>query len=105
MSLSSPSGTRKSKEDVAKEILHYFVQHPDAADNFLGIARWRLLQEEVHRNVEITEEALKWLVEQGYLQRVPVKGLEDIFQINPGKVREAKVFINEQQDDVDPTTK
>jgi hypothetical protein len=98
-------GTKKSKEEVAKEILSYFVRHPDAADTFLGIARWRLLHEDVHRSVGLTEEALTWLVEQGYLRRIPMPGIEGIFQINPEKVREARDFINAGQDERGRATK
>jgi len=99
-----PNGTGKSKEEVAREILNYFLQHPETADNFLGIARWRLLQEEVHRSVGITAEALRWLIAEGYLHRVPVEGLEEIFKLNPEKIRDAQDFIGRRQDGKDAAT-
>jgi hypothetical protein len=36
---------------VAKEILSYFLRNPNASDNLLGIARWRLMNESVRHNV------------------------------------------------------
>lgn len=48
---------------------------------------------------------MKWLVEQGYLQRVPLTGQEDIFQINPEKVREAKGLIDERHDGRGPNSR
>ena len=105
LSFSLPGRTGKSKEDVAKEILRYFVRHPDAADSLLGIARWRLFQEEVHRSVGITEEALQWLVEEGYLRKIPAAGVEDIFRINPAKTRQAKSFLDERPNGENPANK
>lgn len=90
-----PTRTGKSQQEVAGEILSYFLRNPEAADNLVGIARWRLLEEAVHRTVAATESALRWLIAQGYLQEVPVQGTETIFQLNPEKREEAELFLKD----------
>jgi hypothetical protein len=89
--------TGKSQQEVAGEILSYFLRNPEAADNLVGIARWRLLEEVVHRTVAATEGALRWLIAQGYLQEVPVQGPEHIFQLNPEKREEAELFLKDME--------
>jgi hypothetical protein len=96
------NGIAKSKEEIAKDILNYFLQHPETADNFLGIARWRLMQEAVHRSVGTTAEALRWLIAEGYLNRASTEGSEEIFQLNREKIREAQRFIGELKEEQDP---
>jgi len=91
------SGTGKSQQEVAGEILSYFLRNPEAADNLVGIARWRLLEEAVHRTVAATESALRWLIARGYLQEVPVQGKERIFQLNPEKREEAELFLKDME--------
>jgi hypothetical protein len=88
-----PPRTGKSQQEVAGEILSYFLRNPEAADNLVGIARWRLLEEAVHRTVAATESALRWLIAQGYLQEVSLQGKEHIFQLNPEKREEAELFL------------
>lgn len=80
---------------MAGEILSYFLRNPEAADNLVGIARWRLLEETVHQTVAATESAIRWLLAQGYLQEVPVPGTEHIFQLNPEKRKDAELFLKE----------
>jgi hypothetical protein len=83
----------KPKEEIAREILSYFLRNPDAADSFDGIARWRLLEDIVRRSVTATEEGLKWLIEQGYLKQEPVPGGKPIFSLNAAKRKDAEHFV------------
>ncbi len=85
----------KSREEIAREILSYFLRHPDAADSFDGIARWRLLEDIVRRSLAATEEGLKWLIEQGYLKQEPVPSGKPIFSLNTSKRKEAEEFVGE----------
>ena len=87
----------KSSEAVAREILDYFLRHPEAADSLTGVARWRLLEQAVERSVATTETALQWLLEQGYLRQRQIAGGERIFQLNPEKRRDAELFLELKQ--------
>lgn len=77
----------------AKDILRYFLRHPQAADNLEGIARWRLMQERVQRGVEETERALQWLVSQGYLSAEDAGSAPPIFRLNQQKRAKAEQFL------------
>jgi hypothetical protein len=67
---------------VEQEILEYFVRHPEAADTLDGVARWRLLDEAIHRSVEETEAALLSLVAQGLLCETRHPGGAAIFSLD-----------------------
>jgi hypothetical protein len=83
----------RQTDDVAKDILEYFLRHPDSADSLTGIARCRLLEQAVHRGVEATEDALGWLIAKGYLEAVPIEGAEPVFQLNRSRRDEAERFL------------
>jgi hypothetical protein len=78
---------------TATEVIRYFLRNPEAADTLEGIARWRLMEERVHRSVEDVDRALSWLVAEGFLVEESVEGSRPIFQLNRGKVDEAKEFV------------
>jgi hypothetical protein len=82
--------------EVAKEILSYFLRNPEAVDNLMGIAQWRLMEESVRRSVETTEAALKWLVSEGYVCEETRLGTGRLFQFNDAKRQEAELFLCSQ---------
>jgi len=69
------------------------MRNPEAADTLEGIARWRLLEEAVHRKVNETSAALQWLVERGYLLQTLSPGVGPIFSLNRNKISEAREFV------------
>jgi hypothetical protein len=78
-----------AKADIRREVLSYFLRNPDTADSLEGIARWRLLEERVHRTITETQAALEWLVEQGYLVRIDHASAEPVFRLNEEKPADA----------------
>ena len=85
----------ESVPEGAKEILEYFLRHPRAADSLEGVARWRLLEESIHRNIEETNQALGWLASQGFLLEEDVATSGPIFCLNRAKAAEAERFLTE----------
>jgi hypothetical protein len=83
-----------SSEDIAREILSFFLRRPGVTDSFNGIARWRLMEDAVDRNVAATEEALLWLIESGFLSEARIAGCQSVFQLNPEKRGEAINLVN-----------
>ncbi len=77
----------------AQEILSYFLRNPAAVDSMEGIARWRLLEQAIHRTVLETEAALKWLVEQGYLMQIEHRRSRPLFRLNPQKQKAAESLL------------
>ena len=85
--------TCRSGDETARQILRYFVRNPNAADNLEGIVRWRLLEETIHHSVGETQQALMWLVSQGFLSEWHVGGSEKIFLLNRERQAEAQCFL------------
>jgi hypothetical protein len=83
---------------AAREILSYFLHHPEAADSVVEIARWRLMQEQIRHSVEETVRAMQWLLSEGYVQEVARQGTERIFQLNLDKRTEAESALQEVMD-------
>jgi hypothetical protein len=82
---------------VAKEILNYFLSNPNASDNLLGIARWRLMNESVRHNVEQTDMALKWLIAAGFIEEEQRVASGRIFHLNEAHSAAAKRFLDGQE--------
>lgn len=80
-------------EELVRHVLRYFLHHPQSADSLEGVARWRLLEETIHRTLTETRSALDRLVAEGYLQVVSVPGSEHIYALNPSKREEAERFL------------
>jgi hypothetical protein len=83
---------RPTVEDIAKDILDYFLRNPQAADDLEGVARWRLMSETVHRGVEETRQALDYLVKRGLLTRVSLPG-SAFFRLQAEQRDDAKAFL------------
>jgi hypothetical protein len=89
------TNSKRPKLPVAKEILSYFLCHPEAADSLTEIARWRLTQETVRRTVEDTQAALDWLLSEGYVREEVRAGTESLFRLNSASRKEAELFLEE----------
>lgn len=81
---------------IAKRVLSYFVRNPEAADSLEGIARWRLLEERIHRTLDQTDAALTWLVSQGYLQEIRPGTAVRLYQLDAKRQKEAVEFLAKQ---------
>ena len=67
--------------EVAEAVMSYFRHHPRAADSLEGIARWRLLEERAHLQIEATARALRWLVARGQLVEELRPGMTALFRL------------------------
>ena len=52
---------------MVRDVLCYFTRNPQAADTVEGVARWRLVDETIHQNLEQVARAVAWLVSRGLL--------------------------------------
>jgi hypothetical protein len=84
---------KENAQQAANEILSYFVRNPKAADTLEGIARWRLVDEVIHRKLQETRSALAWLVESGFILVNSSLAAGDVFTLNEAKIAEAKCFL------------
>ena len=79
-----------------KQILNYFVRNRNAADSLEGVARWRLLEEQVQRSLQQTDTALKWLVAKRYLEVIKPAGSVPLFRLDPDRRAEALKFLEQR---------
>jgi hypothetical protein len=91
--LSQPSDV---KPEIVKQLLNYFVRNQHAVDTLEGLTRWRLFEEQVHRTVQGTEPALRWLVEKGFLEEVTTTGSVSLFRLDPNRLADAIKFLAEE---------
>lgn len=80
-------------DEIAEDVLSYFLRNPQAADNLEGIARWRLLSEVIHRSVEQTSQVLEWLVSQGLLLKVAGGLSEPVYCLNRRRKADAEALL------------
>jgi hypothetical protein len=80
----------------AREVLEYFLNHPSAADSLEGIARWRLMNQQIDKTVQETSEAIEWLVLHGYLIEAAVSRSGQIYRLNPQKQSAAKRLLRKK---------
>ena len=80
---------------VARQIVSYLLRSPRAVDTLEGIARWRLLDEQIHQSVQMTKAALRLLEEMGLLivERTESAGM--LYRLNESKRKEAEAFLHE----------
>lgn len=88
---------KKNREELAREILAYFLRNPQCVDDLKGIANWRLLDQMIHRAVHDTGEAVDWLVSKGYLDANVPAGADRIFRLNKKKRDQARHFVKEAE--------
>ncbi len=79
--------------ETARDVLSYFLRHPEAADSLEGVARWRLLEEALHRNLAQVERAVRWLVDEGFLLRDERAGTSVLFRLNLSRRDDARRLL------------
>jgi hypothetical protein len=77
----------------AREILLHYLANPQTADDLEGIAEWRLLDDFVQRRVDETNEALEWLVAQGFLTKTVGPAAPPVYRLNPRTAHAAEHLI------------
>jgi hypothetical protein len=83
----------KEPTAIAKEILAYFVQNPQAVDSLEGVACWRLQEERIRRQIKDANAALEWLVEKGYLQKISSPFAKPVYRLNEANRSAVEWFL------------
>jgi len=97
----SPDSDQR-EEQLAKDILEYFLQNPQAADSLEGVTHWRLLEQSINQTLADVKAALDRLVREGFLRETLVPGSKQIYALNPEKLGEAEQFINQGHSPTSP---
>ena len=81
------------KSEVAREILAYLSDHPEARDTLEGIVQWWMLERKIRHQIALVREAIQELVGKGFLLEEPIPGSKKSYQVNPRKQREIQRLI------------
>jgi hypothetical protein len=93
--------TSQESENLAREILAYFLRNPQCADDLHGITRWRLLDQMIHHALHDTRAALDILVTEGYLTKESSTGADPIFRLNTDRQTDALTFVKAEDEESD----
>ena len=63
-----PAEESQREEELARCLLDYLEEHPQATDTLEGIAEWWVMREQVRVDVRMLERVLRRLTEQGFLE-------------------------------------
>ncbi len=78
----------------ALEILRHYLDNPATADSLEGIAGWRLVEDLVQRRVVETEQALRWLVANGYLERTEPQATPPLYRLKPARRADGERLVS-----------
>lgn len=88
------SGTYRAGEpQLAREILAYFAQHPDARDTLEGIVEWWLLEQHIICQTAQVKDALAELVARGWVLKQRGKDLRTHYRLNRDKAGEIAALL------------
>ncbi|HYK20502.1 MAG TPA: hypothetical protein VEV42_07195 [Pyrinomonadaceae bacterium] len=76
------------RSHIARAILDYLLEHPDAQDTLAGIAEWWLPEEKIKTRSVVVKEALDQLVAKSLVLERRGKDLQTHYRINTQRLEE-----------------
>jgi len=84
--------------DYVKDVLRYFLRHPQASDDLEGITRWRLLDQRIEDSLIQVNRAVRWLVSEGVLMQDPARTSHPVFRLNKDRSNEIAQLVRDLAD-------
>ncbi len=81
------------KSEIAREILAYLADHPDAQDTLEGIVEWWILESKVRLQIAIIKEILNELVDKEFILEVNHDYTRIRYRMNQSKSDEIGALI------------
>ena len=78
------------KSQIAREILAYLSDHPDAEDTLEGIVQWWLLERKIKYQNALVKAALDDLISMNLIHEQQVPGTKARYQINHDKEEDVR---------------
>lgn len=76
-------GLEDEVKSIGTEIMAYLHQRPGASDSLEGIAHWWLVQQAIEKNIDLVEQALKQLANEGKVSKNMSANREAIYSLDP----------------------
>lgn len=81
------------ENEIARDILAYLVEHPEAQDTLDGITRWWLLEQKIKYKTEMIQEALEELENSGLICLRKIENSRTGYRINQERVDAIKKLL------------
>lgn len=78
---------------IARRILEYLADNPEANDTFEGITEWWLLEREIRARKAEVERSLSELVSAGLVVASQSAGANTRFRLNPERTDEVRSLL------------
>jgi hypothetical protein len=89
---------RNPQFTMAREIMSYWLERPDAKDTIEGIQKWWLLRKNVpQRKRADVQGALDSLTSKGWLIKREIAPSTNLYGINPERIDEIKEFLRSSE--------
>jgi hypothetical protein len=79
-----------NRTEIARRILIYLEENPEAQDSIEGILQWWLLERTVHYEKIRVEEVIEELVSRKFIVARKIGGLPIMYSLNPSKLEEIR---------------
>ena len=86
------------KPEIAREILAYLIDHPEAQDTLDGVVQWWLLEREIKYQIDKVREALIELVGKGLVLERKDGRMRNHYGVNPHKVEEIRSMLKQRSE-------
>ena len=80
-------------QQIARDILSYLANNPDALDTPEGIMEWWLSERTAKRSVVAVEEALTELVDRGLILKRMGQDARTYYKVNRRRLREISALL------------
>ena len=81
------------RSHIARAILDYLLEHPDAQDTLAGIAEWWLPEEKIKTRAAVVKDALDQLVAKSLVLERRGKDLQTHYRINVQRLEEIERLV------------
>ena len=79
--------------EIAREILAYLADHPEAQDTLDGIIQWWLLERKIKYQTDIVRQALAELVAKEFLLECKARDEGIHYRMNQNRYDEMQAFL------------
>jgi len=87
---------QSNRTEIARRILIYLEENPEAQDSIEGILQWWLLERTVHYEKIRVEEVIEDLVSRNLVVARQITGLPIMYSLNPSKLEEIRLTYRKE---------
>lgn len=81
------------ENEIARDILAFLVDNPDAQDTLEGIIQWWLLEQQIKYQTKLVKEAIEELVEKGLVLKNETLNSHIHYRLNQDKIEDIRMLL------------